>query len=396
MNKIVLTIFLLYIFGYYFFSSFIIESLLLLAILISGVYLIKKNKLKIMIEDYFIIILIFIFLIGSFYSSDILKGFRYLIILFVGFIIKIIIQNLLISSDYIIKLTKVLILILILFIILHPVFTQQISTIRNYFTTDFELIYVNDSNIRQGLYSGIFPDRAVSAFVASLGIFIGYIEIRNKKSPLGLLYIIISLVALILTGKRGPLFATIISLVLIQFTISKNLRKLFGYMLGSAIIFVVLFFLLSNFEFAQSMFDRIFDNENFFTYRLEIYGQLLNDIVKKPIFGYGTGSTNNDIGILGHNIYLNILRENGIVGFLILIQIIIIIFFKINKNKNIYLISNNDVYFILVFYYFCLYGLSGNPLYDNYIIIYTLMTLGAINIKENNNEKNRNINISQS
>ena len=110
-----------------------------------------------------------------------------------------------------------------------------------------------------------------------------------------------------------------------------------------------------------------------------------------------------------HNVYLQLLCETGILGFLIFMSGAIELFVRTLKllKKNIRdsfsIGSKGTIFFVLTMQiFFWLYSLTGNCLYDTMFGFYSVsigFVLGYLvqkkNIKEEiYNEKDRNINIS--
>src|SRR5699024_8667004 len=103
-----------------------------------------------------------------------------------------------------------------------------------------------------------------------------------------------------------------------------------------------------------------------------------NGFLERPVTGWGTFSILNKITINhGHNIYLQILHDHGILGSIPFLAICVI-----NLVKSFYLLIkfDSEKRSILLFsasiqLLFILWGLTGNPLYDLYPFTIYLLSL---------------------
>ena len=99
----------------------------------------------------------------------------------------------------------------------------------------------------------------------------------------------------------------------------------------------------------------------------------------RPLFGYGVGSYNiycNNMGYFSgalhaHNIYIQMLAETGIVGFMLFMVAFISSLLKtVEITRKTMMTSNNSTLKVIILFslymqlFFLLYGFSGNPLYN--------------------------------
>lgn len=189
-------------------------------------------------------------------------------------------------------------------------------------------------------------------------------------------------VALILTQKRAQLLFAAFALVLVYLVgyVRGNLnRRLQQLLLGAAILLVV-FFLLMNIPAFQATVSRYMAGGNLDDVSSGRISQLWtpawNEFLEHPVFGIGwrqfkyahpmSNGANNDV----HNIYLQFLTENGIVGAAYIMILITGSYFSTWKMlircKNS---DSSDNYMPLLFSFgyqtfFLLYGITGNPFYE--------------------------------
>lgn len=109
----------------------------------------------------------------------------------------------------------------------------------------------------------------------------------------------------------------IVSVLVLLYVLFKNKRV---YFMGVTMLFVL--FIISVFYFSPEIVERIFSiNDNIKNEggsgRFELWLEAINNFFSNPIFGVGTGQTvavsKQHLGT--HNLYLQILGENGLLGF---------------------------------------------------------------------------------
>ncbi len=392
LNRISIILIITYILLYPFLASVIVESLLFIGLLLLFITVILRNNIRLYLHDYALFSFFFFYTIGLLYTSDFTKGFKYFLSFAVAIIIKILIQNSKIDVKFLLSLIQKFVILFSLTIILHPIFPNLISSIRDYFTKDPSLIVENYLNQNNYVFGGIFADRAVAAFYGSITVFLGIYYISIKKYYRTIIYLTIGLLAIALTGKRGPFVAAIFASLFTYIMYNRIAAKKILYtLLIATVLIVVTFYIFKNTEFGYPFYERFFNNDNFLTNRDDIYIRLIQDIKIKPLIGFGTGSTDKDLGIAGHNIYLNIFRENGLIGLFLFLFFIFLLFIDIFYKKQIKI---DYLVFYMVFVYFIIYGITGNPMYDNYILLFTFLSIGLVQQKGYIYEKNRHYNIS--
>lgn len=231
------------------------------------------------------------------------------------------------------------------------------------------------------VYSGVCGYDIISAFSISLlsgYCFINTIFYKGKKYKkiFWIILTIFSLCAIMLTGKRSIFVITIFSLSFLVLTsgIMSKTKKIVIFFSGLLFMLIAYNIFADNSIFS-SFIDRLFGRQmygdtDYTSNRLFIINYVLNLIdFENLMLGHGTGSLTGlimnafNVGGGAHNIYLQILCENGILGLILWClffykNLICTLQFRIVKNSFI-------VYYSLyVQFIFLLYGLFGNPLYD--------------------------------
>lgn len=386
-------------FGYIVKKDFFLVFISLIFLLI---FFLLKKEFKISKKNVIWIICYIITCISYFFSINPQSTIYYIVFFGILLLCKIILER----SDrwlgFFIKTIIIFGMIQVCFCIVSLINVDIIRNINNIFMSHEEL---NNFNMWTGLGAriGINSDAALMAFFASIMVGISFaIIISGDKRIRWKLILILSVLALIITTKRGPLLATfiaIITLMLLSGTGTKKIQNFIKLLLG---IFIVLL-IFQETPIMDKIFSRFsnMDDGNLLSGREELYEKQLAKIRENIFMGNGAFTTNKFLnGIDGHNIYIQLLLEYGIVGFLCYIMLFIynlnntIKCFRYNKknNKNNYLIC----FSIFVQVFFLAYGMSGNPLYNFYILnIYIVSTVIPI-IDRNRRyiNENRNSNIS--
>lgn len=225
--------------------------------------------------------------------------------------------------------------------------------------------------------------------------FAGNRSLKNK------LYILVFLIALLLTGKRGQLvfglFALFILYYIWQMQRGKNFANKWLRVLGFVLVFLVILVLISEYIPALAIgLQRIqvsLETGDLDHGRYEIWNLAFQQVKNSPVFGIGWGAFKSNISAaLGssrlydvHNVYLQLLCETGIVGLvLFLFFFVYCLFHAFSVYSRILAMPDmgySDRYFAgfsLVYQiFFLLYCMTGNPLYDLFCYIPYFMCCGV-------------------
>lgn len=297
-----------------------------------------------------------------------------------------------------------------------------IVTIIFYFTPNFyknNIIPLFPYNADRLLYwynSGSMPGLtshySTNAVLISIGIIILFSRIMVKKGKKrDYVLLLIMIIALIITRKRAhTVFVLAAMLVLYYFSSGKKLGKRIFKMVGAAIVVGIIGVLAYKyFQPFQELVNRFveFANSDDFTNNRTRWWKVAFDNFKlHPIIGIGWGRFYDLCGKTTgyyantHNVFLQLLCETGIVGFLVyMIWFVKLYFTSIKLYKNL---KNEEVkksidnrsfikkkYFIgfSVVYqtFFLLYCFTGNPLYDRETFIpYFVSCMISIYYSRNN------------
>ncbi len=405
-----ISLYLIYFYIFFSYSSAFINKIVLgLSFCFIFVFFLKNKDFQRIDKSYFLWIFYVLFNIFSlFYTSNISRGISYCIVTFCIIGSSIFFSNVRFCN-------KANFIVLICFSSIHVIATflqMGIPSQLNQITVHLlnaKQYNMNLRLLRNGFLAGITSQTSVNSVYITIFLMCVFCYIINtiniisyrKKIFLILIYML-SFYALISTGKRGPLLANLISilfLLIIDIKIrKKSLKNLFVFVI---IIGFIIFGIINFTSRGQIIFQRFFNNDRILTGRGVIYEQIFNNFLKNPILGNGIASTYTSIDTSGHNIYLQLLNETGIVGVCIFILAVINSFintihsiFYLNGKNDKNMVLTNIYLFISMYYqiFFLVYGMSGNPLFDNYIFfMYSIAIAIPKSLKLNNQRAVRKI-----
>ena len=241
--------------------------------------------------------------------------------------------------------------------------------------------------------TGFTFQTAVTAQFIVLGIMAVLYLYSTQKTNNGKIISIIEIVlmtgGLLLTGKRSPILnfgAAFIVVDLLTVKRSKKGNRIVAFSLGLIIALTALYFLAPLFAGSRNTlvrfleFTTIEDLEEASNGRFGLFSHAISEFIRHPILGIGWGRYSRIYHMTGvHNIYLQLLCECGIFGFLIaMLGMIFTLTKTIKMLKDSTLNVNSPSGIILkcsvfIQIYILVYGLFGNPIYDqNYLLMYCI------------------------
>lgn len=211
----------------------------------------------------------------------------------------------------------------------------------------------------------------------------------NKSKIISIIEIVLMLGGLILTGKRSPILnfgAAFIVVDILTVKRNKTGNRIVAVALGLVIALTAIYFLGPLFSGSRNTLVRFLEFTTFEDIgeatngRLFLYIQAISEFMKHPIFGIGWGRYSRIYHMTGaHNIYLQLLCECGIIGFLFAVWGMFFTLFKTIKmllGKSLDVNSPSGILLkcsVFIQIYILVYGLFGNPIYDqNYLLMYCM------------------------
>lgn len=383
MNKIIMINTYLLLSVFFIFTNYMYgfqgPIIILLTLFLISVQLISRSKFILDFKDFLFLLLGLILLLSSLkstaYSQAISYSIAFICIIICMIILK---QEKNLNYKFLFNLILIFSSIHVFSTILYQLFPNGIQKILPYILSEKDLsrnLYEFNYN---NIICGITPIQGLNALYISSYLMVVFSKLLNhKKNKLvNTILLVFGFISLFFTSKRGLLLANVISIVLLLFyTIYKNnklrLSTTLKNILVSVFIILMGMFIVNNY-FPESLriFDR-FKQNDYLTGRGVLWKTVWNDFLLNH-FPNGSGLFSSRLLLLTntgasndvHNIYLQILVELGIVGFILfLINITYvlkrILDVKVNeKNKNIIFPT---IYIIIVF---LIYGFTGNWFFD--------------------------------
>lgn len=252
----------------------------------------------------------------------------------------------------------------------------------------------------------------IMGIMAMIYYYLPKIKDKKKGAITKFILIIVPFIFLIggllLTGKRSPILNFAVAYFVVDiFTVkrSKRFSHLMRILIFVCIVGLILYFIAPLFSESRNSIVRLmeFSTEGADTHtaeegdfsngRLFLAGLAINEFLDNPIWGIGWGKFAIIYDISGaHNIYLQLLCECGIIGFIIVIGAMFYILLKTYKMlrfsftyklQGIVLILKCSLFIQI---YILVYGFLGNPIYDqNYLLMYVFGLLLGSNASANLN-----------
>lgn len=232
--------------------------------------------------------------------------------------------------------------------------------------------------------AGLTSHYSINAIYLTVGFLILVCELisqmrnRQRLSRLRVAAVVFLFSALLLTGKRAHLLFSVAAVAAVF--LLANLRQLrqsirrFWWILPVCIAGIALcsVFIPS----LSAAFVRMFSGSDITNGRLPLYRLALEKFYEHPLFGIGWGEYKYQYALSGisgtqpimetHNVYLQVLCESGIIGFLLFAVSFLAVFVKalrsiVCREENL---SSELLISMGIQVFFFLYCLTGNPLYD--------------------------------
>lgn len=271
-------------------------------------------------------------------------------------------------------------------IVLQYVFPNTIMRINKVLLTDYSYTLAQ-SAITMNYYSGIANQAAAAGMFAVIFCAIVFCKLLTTKKKNGklLIALLVGIVALLLTQKRSFFVASIFAAYFIMIIYNNKemnkrvirlVRNSTLAALGGWLVFIIA-------PSTQNVVWRFFQDRGLFASRETMYNTMMEWSVNSRLWGEGIGAAQTTFGFGGHNIYIQVLAETGIVGFIIFYIALFALVISNIKKCRLYVKNNpteREVHGVLLLslymqVIFILYGVSGNPIYDYIFFILLIFFL---------------------
>lgn len=242
--------------------------------------------------------------------------------------------------------------------------------------------------IDNGYMTGLCNHYSKMGMIMSLGVISMTGCLFDKKKDIKkIIVLVLFIVGLGLTGKRGPTLFTLISIFSTLYLFSqkkltkKQLLKVFIECIATIVLFIIVYIRVPQ---VQKLIGRLLeegaDINTLSTGRVSLFWVNAWTLFKgHPFVGNGWRSFRNLVVTMfgnnsandAHNIYFQLLAEVGIIGFIAIVTFMILTWrktYRLIKDKSVSAENDNVVVILKMSLcyetFFMLYGFTGNPLYD--------------------------------
>lgn len=224
------------------------------------------------------------------------------------------------------------------------------------------------ASVNGGVCTGLAGESAFAMLYSSITFYFGFIKYLNEKKRIYILTFVVGLISTLLTGKRIAVAINFVAVFVTYIMTMRSRQKsaindtfimiFFVVVIGSVMIYTDLGHILLEKNEALAESGDITNG------RAELNERMLRIFNDNMLFGIGPFCTTKYSGeYLGHNIYLTTLSENGLIGFLFFVVILLLNFIdSLRRFKS----GDDSTYMymsIFVQLFFIIYGFTGNPLY---------------------------------
>lgn len=241
--------------------------------------------------------------------------------------------------------------------------------------------------INSGYMTGLCYHYSTMGMYMSIGVIaFSNVLFQDERIRIWDVFIFLAfLIGLAMTGKRGPLLFAILALgIAVLVTRKKHLTQKQLQRGAVAIVILLVTFVIAYINVPQlkQIIERFAvgdsDLNDFTSGRVDYFWNNAIEMFREhPFFGHGwrsfkyigagTGNAND-----AHNIYLQLLAEVGLVGFVFvmtfMLHALVTTYKAIRKNAAKMCMSNESLCILKMAFayqiFFLLYGITGNPLYD--------------------------------
>lgn len=384
----------------------LIVTLMFIAIVLKGKFPMLSNS------TVFFIILAIVFVLSTLISTDRSASLQYSVYFIIFVFISYTSTTSVSWMERFIKYSFIFSLIHVIITILSAIFPSL------YISIIVPLYPISQQNnilywMNNDTYPGIAGQIGTNAFLITIGISTIYVKFLSKKSIKNTFILILFMVALFLTGKRGLLLGNIFAFLVVYYygPLKSNIKrifKLFGFTFAIVIIIYVSSLIIPSLSSSLSRFTSNIGGEDFSSGRLDLYREAIDVFKQYYISGTGINSYvtldfgNIDTSFGVHNDYIQFLVELGIFGIIFFLLPIITIYVSTIKRIKVMqkTIQYHKYYHFLIFSFyfqtvFLIYAVTGNPFhYFNSLLYYFLVISIPLYFEGGKLNESRNINFS--
>lgn len=263
-------------------------------------------------------------------------------------------------------------------VILQYLFPNLINPLRVRLLSglDYEITQKGYENTRNYL-GGLSTNSGVAAFYIGIFVVIAAAGVMSgRKKGRNLFLACFGVIALYLTKKRTLFLGTALAVMGVCFLYKKDTRRKKILLAGGTVLGIIslCLIMLTGMDFGK-LWEKVSGSLESLWVRQDMYHVMLQWFYMDPFLGAGIGTAQGVWGYGGHNCYLQLLGETGMVGCILYACVVVPRIVKSGKmlrtvwnrekwNKEqskvleILITDNACIFLILI------YALTGNPFYD--------------------------------
>lgn len=415
----------------------IVITILMGFMLIEANYWVLIPKVFHLSQNIRIILMVIIIAVGFVLSKFIIKKGRYMIV-WLAYIGIILLNNREFAHGEYLNSARIIVCIVSLFLCANNVnwicsipkmvvfigIWNAVATIVFYFNNSLYMQFISRTykTYQSGTNNGAYGYRAALAdHYSQNGMYISIVLItliavflcanaseskRKRYMRFTVIFLIaISVIALLLTGKRAPLLFGLATTIIVYYILNpqKIMYRTFKLMIAAVVLLIALTLLMEYVPQLGYTFERMqtVGTDSASMNRVIMWEYAIGMIKEHPILGVGWWGFRYQSGIINvlddaitgcHNIYLEIFANCGVIGFVLLL--VILIGSLRSTIKNIILLNkNNDliqykyplVFSLMIQVFLIMYGFVGNFIFDKTFYFYVVAV--AINYAFEYNKK---------
>lgn len=187
-----------------------------------------------------------------------------------------------------------------------------------------------EASVKKHFFIGMggSPGVATVNCTIALAIVISFTSPHNWKSYIVKIpHLIIIFSAFILIGKKSGMVSAAFAAMVVYLLISSNkIWKKAGILLICTVLFCAVLYLITQIYSSSYLslkiregFNQLIEGRDFSSGRIYLYRNAWSEFIHHPFFGIGWSRFSPQYGNLVHNIYLQLLCETGMIGFVLFI-----------------------------------------------------------------------------
>lgn len=387
-NRMINSIFFIYVVSLYVFTYLPFYNLIsnAIAIVLISLIWIKKTVFskKIHYNTYFIIIFIFILfgLSTSFKSLDIE-----------------------VATSKLITLTSLAILSFSLYNHFQETYSQNVVSLSFITSGLIAVLYIfmTSDFSDLGRFGNQLGNVNAIGLILTISAVFSFYSGLSSKNKVYLIFAIILSIFVLLTGSRKSLILLVFSIASLALLMSTNVKRFFKFSSLSALIMIIIFYLINNNQFFYNiigtrfedlidlLFNRSLVDDESIIVRQDMIVNGIQWFKQNPLIGFGLDNYRILYGSLrgeytySHNNFVEILVSSGIIGFIIYHLSLLIVLYHGFKNRS----SNNIINPLLVLTIGVILLSPSLVFYDSKVfsIIFSLLCITKFNQKITESKK---------